>query len=189
MIQLLSIFIPPLNRLGFNYMITGSVSSMFYGEARLTLDVDIVLSLRRDQARLLAAAFPEEQFYLPPLEVIEAEIIRRQRGHLNILHQQSQARADIYLFAGDPLQAWAFDHTNTAEIDGIPVPFAPAEYVILSKLEYYREGGAEKHLRDINGILASGESIRTAEVARFVTAKGLDPLWQKHVLSKLQRGA
>jgi hypothetical protein len=30
---------------------------------------------------------------------------------------------------------------------------APVEYVILRKLEYYREGGSEKHLRDISGIL------------------------------------
>ena len=31
---------------------------------------------------------------------------------------------------------------------------APAEYVIVRKLEYYREGGSEKHLRDIRSMLA-----------------------------------
>ena len=31
---------------------------------------------------------------------------------------------------------------------------APVEYVILRKLEYYREGCSEKHLRDIFDILA-----------------------------------
>ncbi len=30
---------------------------------------------------------------------------------------------------------------------------APPEYVILRKLEYYREGGSQKHLDDIIGIL------------------------------------
>lgn len=54
--NLLAIFIPPLNSAGFRYMVTGSVSSMFYGETRLTADVDIVLTLRRDQAKLLAKA-------------------------------------------------------------------------------------------------------------------------------------
>ena len=167
-------------------MVTGSVSSMFYGEARMTSDVDIVLNMRRDQARLLASVFPEEDFYHPPQEVIEAEVARRQRGHLNILHQHTNAKADIYLFAGDPFQAWAFDHTLTAEIDGLPVVFSPPEYTIISKLEFFREGGSEKHLRDINGILATrGETIRTAEVSRFVSAIGLDNLWQLHVLSKL----
>ena len=81
--QLLSIFILPLNRAGFRYMVTGSISSMFYGETRLTSDVDIVLTMRRDQAKLLATVFPEDDFYLPPPEVIEAEVVRRQRGHFN----------------------------------------------------------------------------------------------------------
>ena len=31
---------------------------------------------------------------------------------------------------------------------------APIEYIILRKLEYFREGESEKHLRDIAGILA-----------------------------------
>jgi hypothetical protein len=76
----------PLNRAGFRCMVSGSVSSIFYGESRLTSDVDIVLTMRRHQAKLLASAFPEPDFYLPPPEVIEAEVIRRQRGHLNIIH-------------------------------------------------------------------------------------------------------
>jgi hypothetical protein len=159
---------------------------MFYGESRLTNDVDIVLSIRRDQSRLLATLFPESEFYLPPPEIIEAEAIRRQRGHFNIIHQDSQLRADVYLFSGDPFQAWAFDHAIVSDIQGTPVHFAPAEYTILMKLEFYREGGSEKHLRDIHGILAAREPIRAVEVARFVSAKGLDELWQKHVLSNLK---
>ncbi len=186
--ELLPLFIPALNKAGFSYMVTGSVCAMFYGESRLTNDVDIVLSLRRDQAVLLTKAFPETEFYLPPQEVIEAEIIRRQRGHLNIIHQESQMRADVYLFAGDPFQAWAFDHSIVADVDGIPVRLAPVEYTILMKLEFYREGGSEKHLRDIHGILAAGETIRAGAVERFVRAKGLEALWEKHVLSLLPPG-
>jgi len=38
------------------------------------------------------------------------------------------------------------------------ITLAPPEYVIVRKLEYYREGGSEKHLRDIRAMLAvSGE--------------------------------
>lgn len=183
--DLLEIYVPRLNRAGLRYMVTGSVASMFFGEIRNTVDVDVVLELPAVSARLLVKLFPEEEFYLPPLEVMEVEARRRQRGHFNILHHASGARADIYLHAGDPFQAWAFDHAVVAEIDGNEVPFSPVEYVIISKLEFYREGGSEKHLRDIHGILAAGEPIRAEEVARFVAAKGLDELWQRHVLSKL----
>ena len=36
----------------------------------------------------------------------------------------------------------------------LPVRVAPPEYVILRKLSFYQEGGSEKHVRDIRGVLA-----------------------------------
>lgn len=43
--DLLAVFVDPLERLRFRYMVTGSVAAMLYGEPRLTNDVDIVLEL------------------------------------------------------------------------------------------------------------------------------------------------
>ena len=33
------------------------------------------------------------------------------------------------------------------------LPVAPPEYVIVRKLQFYHEGGSEKHLRDISAML------------------------------------
>ena len=93
------------------------------------------------------------------------------------------------VLADAPFQAWAYDHVVTASVDGISLTFSPPEYTVISKLEFYREGGSGKHLRDINGVLAAGEPLRKVEVARFISAKGLDELWQKHVLSKLDQAS
>ena len=38
-----------------------------------------------------------------------------------------------------------------------PVWLAPPEFVIVQKLEFFREGGSEKDLRDIRGMLAVTE--------------------------------
>ena len=38
--ELFQIFIRPLNLLNIKYMVTGSVASIVYGEARLTHDID-----------------------------------------------------------------------------------------------------------------------------------------------------
>jgi predicted nucleotidyltransferase len=38
-------------------------------------------------------------------------------------------------------------------LDGLHMPIAPLEYVIVRKLQYFREGGSEKHVRDIRGML------------------------------------
>jgi hypothetical protein len=185
--DLLEIYVPRLNQGEFRYLITGSVASMYYGEIRNTLDVDIVIELPPRAVKTLIQLFPENEFYLPPAEVMEVEAKRRQRGHFNILHHESGARADVYVHAGDAFQNWAFDHMVTAEINGMNVPLAPPEYVIVSKLEYFREGGSEKHIRDINGILAQETTLQGAAIAPFIAAKGLQDLWQLHVASKLDQ--
>ena len=57
---------------------------------------------------------------------------------------------------------------------------APPEYVIVRKLEYYREGGSEKHLRDIRSMLnTSPEAIQIAELERQIAARGLQEAWRQ----------
>jgi hypothetical protein len=56
---------------------------------------------------------------------------------------------------------------------------ARPEDVILGKLRYYREGGSEKHLRDIAGILkVSGEAVDRAYVTQWAEEMGLSEIWQ-----------
>ncbi|OGV62854.1 MAG: hypothetical protein A2498_04055 [Lentisphaerae bacterium RIFOXYC12_FULL_60_16] len=147
------LFVRPLNRLSIEYMVTGSAASMAYGEPRLTLDVDIVLELSKDGAKKLVQAFPEPDFYCPPLEVIRVESDRVSRGHLNIIHISSGFKADLYPIGRDALHTWGMARRKHMEFSGETVLLAPPEYVIIRKLEYFREGGSEKHLQDIAGIL------------------------------------
>lgn len=183
--DLISIFIPRLNDLRLPYMVTGSVAVMLLGEMRNTLDIDLVLAMPPAAVGRVVSAFPEMEFYLPPPEVLVVEAARRTRGHFNIIHHQTGARADVYLHADDPFQQWALTRTVVTEIDAIPVRFAPVEYTILMKLEFFREGGSEKHLRDIAGVMANAVPIRSAEVQPFVVKMGLTDLWHTHVESRL----
>ena len=51
-------------------------------------------------------------------------------------------------------------------------------------MEYYRDGGSEKHLRDITGILkVSDADLDRGYVDRWVQAKGLTEIW-KAVLAR-----
>jgi len=45
------------------------------------------------------------------------------------------------------------DSRKLVDVEGEPFWLAPIEYVILRKLEYYREGESGKHLGDISSIL------------------------------------
>lgn len=173
-------FLTRLNALSVRYMVTGSVASIIYGEPRLTHDVDLVLALHPEDIDRFVAAFPREEYYCPPAEIIMVEIRRLQRGHFNLIHQKTGFKADIYLAGRDELHLWALQNRKRETIGGEDFWVAPVEYVIVRKLEYYREGGTEKHLRDIAGIFAvSSRLIDHAVLDKLVAGRGLEREWGK----------
>jgi hypothetical protein len=178
--NLFLMFTRRLSALGVPYMISGSVAVIIYGEPRLTHDVDLIVVLNREQIGRLSEAFPPAEFYCPPTEVIKVEAAREQRGHFNIIHHETGFKADVYLSGQDPLHAWGLARARRLELEGQAVVVAPPEYVIVRKLEYYREGGWEKHLRDIRSILdASPVAIDRVELEKQVAARGLQEAWRQ----------
>jgi hypothetical protein len=161
-------------------MITGSVASMIYGEPRLTHDIDLVIGLDQDDAERFSEAFPIEEFYCPPPEIITVEVGRRQRGHFNLIHHETGFKADIYLAGKERLHQWALNNLKSADMNGEIFQIAPVEYVILRKLEYYREGGSEKHLRDIAGILSvSSDRIDFDQLSEKIREYSLEKEWEE----------
>jgi hypothetical protein len=171
-------FLEPLERLGFPYCVTGSVAASVYGEPRLTADIDIVLLLKIQDIAALRSAFSDDAYYVPPDETLHLELARESRGMFNLIHHASQFKADIYLAGHDPLHAWALEHRRRIGLGESGAWIAPPEYVILRKLEYLREGGQDKHVRDIRFMLAASVVDRAfveSEVARL----GLHDQWQQ----------
>lgn len=174
----LPIFVRRLNQLHVAYMVTGSAACIAYGVPRLTHDIDVVIEMERRQIGFLAMAFPAEEFYCPPPEVIGIELARVRRGHFNIIHLASGLKADCYTMGEDPLHRWGMLNRREIEVSGETVFLAPPEYVILRKLEYFQESSSEKHIRDIRGILdVSGQTIDRVELRRRIEEGGLEDAW------------
>lgn len=174
----LASFLEPLERLDLPYCVTGSVAASVYGEPRLTADIDVVLLMRVEDLAALRAAFPDDAYYVPPDETLRLELARSSRGAFNLVHHASQFKADVYLAGRDPLHAWALGHRRRVSIEGGGAWIAPPEYVVVRKLEFLREGGSDKHARDIRFMLAATAIDRAfveAEVARL----GLHEQWQR----------
>lgn len=176
--DLFTLFTTRLHVAGIEFMVTGSVAAMVYGEPRPTHGVDIVVALDEDGAEALVDAFPEGEFYCPPADVIRIEARRAVRGHFVLVHEESGFRADVYIAGADPFDDWAMARRRKVVFAEISVPIAPAEYVIVRKLEYYRECKGAKHIDDICGILRSSpDAIDAPELGRMIAERGLAPQW------------
>ena len=161
-------------------MIVGGLASIVYGEPRLTQDIDVVASFTPMEAGRLVAQFPESDFYCAPRDVIAEEASRDAFGHFNILHLETDARADVYLAGQDSLTLRGLEQRQHVTLVGREVPIAAPEYVILHKLRFRLQGASERHLRDIRGMLrVLGDTIDLVALERDAAAFGLTAAWKE----------
>jgi hypothetical protein len=181
--NLITLFTAPLEQARINYMITGSIATIAYGEPRLTHDIDLVLALQQSQIESLLKSFPLDAFYAPPSEALILEVQRASRAHFNLIHHATGFKADCYLVGNDPLHIWAMQHRQRIELDQhASIWLAPPEYVIVRKLEFYREGESAKHLDDIRKMLPHLETLDTHWLQQQLQQRGLEEYW--HDLQK-----
>lgn len=180
-LELLTTFIAPLEKSKIPYFVTGSIASIFYGEPRLTHDVDVVIHLSQKDIPLFCSFFPLAHYYCPPEEILQIEMKRRPYGHFNLIHHESGLKADIYPDAEDALHQWAFLNRKRVVLgENLALWLAPAEYVIIRKLEYFRDGGSQKHLEDIKKMLPQVQTdLKIDFLEEELRLRGLDPYWQK----------
>lgn len=134
-------------------MVVGSVASMVYGEPRMTHDLDVVIDILPADSVKLETLFPLEEFYCPPLEVLRSEIVHR--GQFNLMHHESGLKIDLMIRKATAHSLEEFERRRQVPFwKGVEVFLASPEDIILKKLVFYREGGSEKHLKDIRGIVA-----------------------------------
>src|SRR3990172_9148380 len=156
--ELMRLVVRAFESLDIPYMITGSHASAYYGEPRFTRDIDIVAELEEAQVDEFVKYFPADEFYCDK-DMIKAEIKRQ--GQFNIIHAASGLKIDIILTKATPFSKTEFSRRKREMLFGDrEASFATPEDVIIKKMDFYKEGGSEKHLRDITGILKiSGEII------------------------------
>ena len=185
--NLIEIYIKPLEELKINYVITGSIASIIYGEPRLTQDIDLVLKISNNDIPKLLNAFSNEKFYKPPLDVAIIENNRSERGHVNLINLDTGFKADIYFIGKDNLSVWAINNFIKVSFFNLNLRIAPVEYVIIKKLIYYREAKMQKHIIDIAGILNnSKEQIDFDILDKFLNEYSLRLEWEEVLKIKVK---
>jgi hypothetical protein len=104
----------------------------------------------------------------------------RSKSQFNIIHSTSGNKIDLLIV---PAGAWGQTEISRRQrvqiLPDLEGYCARPEDVILGKMVYYREGGSEKHLRDITGILkVSGDAVDRRYVSRWAEEMGLADIWR-----------
>jgi hypothetical protein len=160
-----------------SYIIVGSIASMIYGEPRLTRDMDIVIDVDSGQAPLFEQLFTQPEYYCPPIEVLGDEI--RNRGQFNLLHVPTGLKIDVIVKKVTAYDQSRFERRKQIEIwEGFSAFIASPEDIIIKKLEYFREGGSEKHIRDIRGIVTNTE-LDQDYIKNWISNLHLEHEWKK----------
>ncbi len=176
--ELLLIVVESCEKLKIPYLVTGAIASIAYGEPRFTNDIDIVVDMDSTHVDAFKSCFPENEFYLD-VDSMKKAI---ERGHqFNIIHPVSGLKVDVNISKRDD-----FDRSRFARIKKLNVSetksadFASPEDVIIKKLEYFKEGRSEKHLRDIASMLKiSSELIDRAYISSWAKKLNVSDLWEE----------
>jgi hypothetical protein len=126
---------------------------------------------------LICKQFPEEEFYVS--EEAAADAVRH-RSQFNIIHPRSGLKVDVIIPTANEFNKSRFLRASRVQAgEDWTAAFSSPEDAIIKKMEYFREGGSEKHLRDITGVLkTSGEAIDIAYIDRWAAVLDLTDIWQ-----------
>jgi hypothetical protein len=131
------------------YMIAGSVGSACYGHPRATNDVDVVTDPTESTLREFLSRLGSEYCVN---EDAAMEAFRR-RSMFNIIDTARFWKADLCVKGSRPFDVTGFNRRQRHTILGMDIWVMSPEDVVLSKLDWDRDGGTEQQLRDVAGVL------------------------------------
>ena len=167
-----------LDLLGVDWLIGGSLASSVHGEPRATQDVDIVIDLRRAQAKPLYEVLRRDYY-------VDAEEMRaavKTAASFNAVHFASATKVDFFVAGDDPFEAERLTHRQRVESPAGALYVDTAEHTLLRKLEWYRRGGetSERQWRDVQAIVRIQDNRLDRDRLRFWAARlGVTDLLQR----------
>lgn len=149
-LDVLALVTSGLDEAGIAYMVTGSMSSGYYGQPRMTRDVDLVVELQHGDPERMEVMFSDAF-------LISAHTARGAMAHqtmFNAIHREAFVKVDFVIRKSDPFRIEEFARRRRVELDGHAMWMVSPEDLILSKLVWTRGSGSDVQTRDVRGVIA-----------------------------------
>ena len=176
-VGVLQSIIPRLEQSDIQYMITGSIAAAYYGLARATYDLDIVISATEDKLKKFIGLLPQDQYYAVLQDALEAH---RHRSMFNVIDTTSGWKIDFILKKPGPFHEQAFQRRLAVTFEGMSTSVISAEDLILSKLEWARMGESERQVRDAAIVLEKRQhQIDRDYIEKWINELDLTAQWHQ----------
>lgn len=134
-----------LEKKGIDYIVSGSVASMFYAKPRMTHDIDLVINISFEDAMSLAAEI-KDRYYVSEEGIRDA---LANKTMFNLIHNESGFKIDCWILTDSDFDLARLKRKQKHKINGREVYFSSAEDTLLIKLKWLKESGYNKHREDI----------------------------------------
>lgn len=158
------------------YFVTGLLASSYYGEPRMTQDAGVVTDIAVRDAERLCREMAARGYYADDQAGAEAV---RSGSQFNVIDARVGFKIDLKIVGDEGFDGLRMKRRRRGRVAGLEVWISAPEDVVLKKLISYREGGSDKHLRDVAGMLRiSGDSIDREYMERWSQRLGVDAEWR-----------
>lgn len=134
-----------LESAGIPCMLTGSFASSYHGAPRATQDIDLVIAPHSEQIRAFVRLLPREEFYADEGAATEAV---RHEGQFNVIHLRTGWKVDLIIRKSRPFSREEFRRKIPAEVEGVELPVATPEDVVIAKMEWACLGESARQIED-----------------------------------------
>ncbi len=164
------------DQLGWPYFVTGSAACLIHGEGRNTYDVDVVVRMPKHDAGAICEPFQPPDYYADPQS---AEETARRGGQFNIVWATKALKADIIAPRSGGFTDGCFERARRETFNDGTAIVLSREDLIVNKLDFYQQGGSDKLIRDIVGVMrVAGPKLDRVYIEKWVTQIRLEEEWQ-----------
>lgn len=148
-----------LSDLQIPYVVTGGIAVLIWGRPRFTADIDIVVELLEPKVGALIKVL-RQMYKAGYIDEEMAKSAIRRKGEFNFIDGVTGLKVDFFVAKKNEFSALQFKRKIAKKINKKSIYFISPEDLILSKLEWHKQGGSSRQLEDIESILKiSGDQL------------------------------
>lgn len=134
------------------FMVTGSMAMNYYAQPRMTRDIDIVISIQKDDVDMLLSLF-EKEYYISKEAMMES---MAHHSMFNVIHNESIIKVDFIVLENEAYRRTEFERRQLIQVRKFKTYIVTKEDLILSKLIWAKDSHSEMQIRDIRNLMDTG---------------------------------